>query len=109
MQSHGSSENIVKKPHTPAIRNILRSNPNGMTAKQICAAIPEISRVQVVQSALRKMPDVYIDRWVYESGSRGQYQAVFMAVIPPKDCPHPKDRYPEVCKTRWFDQRQTSI
>lgn len=50
------------------------------------------------------MPDAYIDRWVREPGSRGQFQAVYMVVVPPADCPHPKDRFPEVCKTRWVDR-----
>lgn len=95
----------MKKPHTPKIRELLRANPNGLTAKQICAAIDEISKPKVARSAMTKMPDVYVDRWILEPDSRGQYQAVYMAVIPPKDCPHPKDRYPEVCKTRWVDVR----
>lgn len=98
----------MKKPHTPKIRLLLRDKPNGLTAKQIHQEIPEISLVKTVKSALRKMPDVYIDRWIREPGSRGQYQAVYMAVIPPKDCPHPKDRFPEVCRTRWADRSQTA-
>lgn len=105
MQLHGSLGSSVKKPHTPKIREVLRANPNGLTAKQICQAIEDMSHPKVANSSLRKMPDVYIDRWVYEPGSRGQYQAVYMVVVPPQDCPHPKDRFPEVCKTRWMDIR----
>ncbi len=94
----------MKKPHTPKIRELLRAEPCGMTAKQIHAKLPEINRTQTIKSSLTKMPDVYIDRWVREPGSRGQNQAVYMAVVPPIDCPHPKDRFPEVCKTRWIDR-----
>jgi hypothetical protein len=94
----------MKKPHIPKIRELLRANHNGLTAKQICAAIDEISKPKVARSALTKMPDVYVDRWILEPESRGQYQAVYMAVIPPMDCPHPKDRFPEVCRTRWIDR-----
>ena len=94
----------MKKPHTPKIREILRSSPNGRTAKQIHKELPEINRTQTIKSSLKKMPDVYIDRWILEPGCRGQYQAVYMAVIPPMDCPHPKDRFPEVCRTRWVDR-----
>lgn len=94
----------MKKPHTPKIRELLRSEHYGMTAKQIHEKLPEIAKTKTIKSSLTKMPDVYIDRWAREPGSRGQYQAVYMAVIPPRDCPHPKDRFPEVCKTRWIDR-----
>lgn len=96
----------MKKPHTPAIRAVLRDNPNGKTAKQIHAELPHIYHIKTIKSSLRKMPDAYIDRWVREPGSRGQYQAVYMVVVPPQDCPHPKDRFKEVCKSRWVDVRQ---
>lgn len=93
------------KSHTPKIREILRNEPYGLTAKQIVEKMKVVT-VKTVKSSLTKMPDVYIDRWVRMQGSRGQYQAVYMAVVPPKDCPHPKDRFPEVCKTRWVDRAQ---
>lgn len=105
MQSIGSLGKIVKKPHTPAIRNLLRQHPNGLTAKQIHKQLPQISKTETIKSSLTKMPDAYIDRWVREQGSRGQYQAVYMVVIPPEDCPHPKDRFPVTPKTRWMDLR----
>jgi hypothetical protein len=104
MQFNGSSGSSVKKPHIPAIRAILRDYPNGRTAKQIHAMLPYIYNIKTIKSGLRKMPDAYIDRWILEPGSRGQYQAIYMVVVPPLDCPHPKDRFPEVCKTRWVDR-----
>lgn len=108
MQLHGSLGSSVKKPHTPKIREVLRANPNGLTAKQILKLIPEISKTGVIKGSIKKMPDAYIDRWMIERGSRGQYQAVYMVVVPPQDCPHPKDRFPEVCRTRWVDRSQTA-
>lgn len=70
------------------IRTLLRSRPSGMTP----AEIAEITGVHVsnVRTALRAMPDVYVDRW--RIGKRGQFEKVWVAVPVPEDCPHPKDR-----------------
>ena len=104
MQLFGSLRKEMKKPHTPKIREILRTHAEGLTSKQIHVQMPEVKKSETIKSSLRKMPDVYIDRWVLEKGNRGQYQAVYMAVIPPQDCPHPKERYAVICKTRWVDR-----
>jgi hypothetical protein len=42
-----------------------------------------------IRNALDKMPDVYIDRWVYRNGC---YAAVWSAVEVPEDCPHPEGK-----------------
>lgn len=83
----------MKKPHIPAIRALLRDHPEGLTAKEILTLLPHISKTTVVKSSLSKMPDAYIDRWVLKAGNRGQHEAVWMVVIPPPNCPHPKDRF----------------
>tara|TARA_R110000822_G_scaffold143914_1_gene282317 strand:- start:533 stop:775 length:243 start_codon:yes stop_codon:yes gene_type:complete len=69
----------------PEIRALLRANDDGMTIAQINAAL-DISQNSVRQ-ALEAMPDVYIDR--YLEPVRGQYPAVWCAVVPPPNCPHP--------------------
>lgn len=83
----------MKKPHIPAIRELLRVSPDGLTPKMIHEALPSISKVTIVKSALRKMPDAYIDRWVLMPGTRGQHEGIWCVVIPPPHCPHPKDRF----------------
>lgn len=70
------------------IRTILRSRPNGMTPNEIAEATG--LHVANVRTAVKAMPDVYIDRW--RMGKRGQFEKVLMAVQVPEDCPHPKDR-----------------
>jgi hypothetical protein len=70
------------------IRTLLRSRPHGMTPNEIA----EVTGIHVanVRTALRAMPDVYVDRW--RMGKRGQFEKVWAAVYVPDDCPHPKDR-----------------
>ena len=70
------------------IRSTLRQHPDGLTPLKLA----EITGMHVsnVRTALRAMPDVYVDRWI--PGKRGQYEKVWVAVPVPDDCPHPKDR-----------------
>lgn len=84
------------------IRAILRARPNGMTPIEI-AEVASMHPANV-RTALRAMPDVYVDRW--RTGKRGQYEKVWMAVHVPEDCPHPKDRvkwgvHKQKPKTQW--------
>lgn len=69
----------------PEIRALLRAHDDGMTVVQISTALG-IKPVNARQ-ALGDMPDVYIDR--YLAPVRGQYPAVWCAVVPPPNCPHP--------------------
>lgn len=87
----------MKKPHHPNIRALLRANPDGLTARQIRDALA-IPKVATVRGALETMPDVYVDRWT--DPVRGQWQAVWCAVVPPSNCPYPTDRF-EAPKTVW--------
>lgn len=91
----------MKKPHIPDIRAVLRAHPEGLTAKEIHRKLPHIKKVTTVKSSLGKMPDVYIDRW--KDPVRGQWQAVWVAVIPPYNCPYPTDRYDKP-KTTWIGE-----
>ena len=70
------------------VRKILRETPEGLTANQIAEALG--MHVSNARTALRAMPDVYVDRWKY--GKRGQYEKVWVAVHVPADCPHPRDK-----------------
>lgn len=71
----------------PAIRNVLKNNPDGLTAKQI-HSMTNINRDSITK-ALRVMPDVYVDRWL---GSRQgvREEAVWCVVEVPEDCPKPE-------------------
>jgi len=84
------------------IRALLRSRPSGLTPNEISGIIG--LHVANVRTALRAMPDVYVDRW--RLGKRGQFEKVWVAVPVPDDCPHPRDRtkwgvYYRKPKTQW--------
>lgn len=68
------------------LRNILRSNQDGMTIASMC--IMSGSDKWSVRDALQMMPDAYIDRWTKEK-TRGRYAAVWCVVVPPENCPKP--------------------
>lgn len=70
------------------VRELLRQNPAGLSPLKI-AEITGIHPANV-RTALRSMPDVYVDRWA--PAKRGQYEKIYVAVHVPEDCPHPKDR-----------------
>ena len=95
----------MKKPHLPDIRAVLRQHREGLTIKEIHAKLPHIARSVTVKSALRKMPDAYIDRWVLNDGARGQYESVWCVVATPPHCPYPTDRFQSVGapRTRWVE------
>jgi hypothetical protein len=85
--------------HTAAIRAMLRSYPDGLRAGDIHAAMPGITRATTIMRVLHRMPDAYIDRWVL--GQRGQFEAVWCAVVTPKNCPHPTGRFVYQPRTQW--------
>jgi hypothetical protein len=69
-----------------SVRVTLRGIPDGITLEDLSELLGR-SKYNV-RKALKNMPDVYIDRW--EAAPRGQYKAVWCAVIPPTDCPRPE-------------------
>jgi hypothetical protein len=91
----------MKKPHLPAIRDILREHASGMTAHEIHALMPHINRATTIKSSLRRMPDAYVDRWTLNDGARGQYEAVWCVVVPPENCPYPTGRFVYQPRTQW--------
>lgn len=70
------------------VRSLLRQYPEGLTPLKIA----EITGMHPanVRTALRAMPDVYVDRWI--PGKRGQFEKVWCAVYVPENCPHPRDK-----------------
>lgn len=77
----------MSRSRHPDIRALLHQHADGLTPNDInqFTGIPPDS----VRQALANMPDVYIDRW--EGPVRGQYAAVWCAVVPPPNCPHPNE------------------
>lgn len=66
-------------------RELLRQNPDGLTARQIDDAF-DYGNLPHVYRILKSMPDAYIDRWL-QKGKR--YTAVWCVVVPPENCPRP--------------------
>lgn len=73
----------------PSIRALLRSNEDGLTVTQIARFVN--ADEDPIRLALKAMPDTYIDRWTKGRDVRGQWEAVWCAVVPPDDCPKPSD------------------
>ena len=74
----------------PAIRALLREHEDGMSINEIAFTLKLMPNS--VMGALKMMPDVYIDRWQTTRTSRIPF-AVWIAVVPPPDCPKPKPAY----------------
>ena len=92
----------MNKSRQPYVRELLRAHPEGLTIRQLQQRMNKI-KPSSVHSCLRKMPDAYIDRWVLEVGSRGQFHAVWCVAIPPADCPYPTERPNRApAKTKWL-------
>lgn len=70
-----------------AIRRVLRENPDGLTVAEIADAIGK--RPETVSRSVRRMPDVYIDRWLVDTTRTGPSTKVLVAVPVPEDCPRP--------------------
>lgn len=78
----------MKPVRQQRVRALLRSNPQGMTPLEIAEETG--MHPANVRTALRAMPDCYVDRW--RPAKRGQYEKVWVAVHVPEDCPHPRDK-----------------
>lgn len=78
----------MKPVRQERVRKLLRDNPVGMTPLEIAEETG--MHPANVRTALRAMPDCYVDRW--RPGKRGQFEKVWVAVPVPEDCPHPRDK-----------------
>ena len=96
----------MKKPHHPAIRELLRQHPDGLTLQQITSELG-ISHVKTTNRCVMAMPDVYIDRWTKTRNSRGQYLAIYCVWTPPPNCPYPTDRFEG--ETRWANSTNITL
>lgn len=76
-------------PLTTKLRALLRASEDGMTLLELTEATGH--RGSVVYEMLQGMPDTYIDRWAKNTGRGRPYSAVWGIVVPPPNCPHPKD------------------
>jgi hypothetical protein len=74
----------------PAIRALLRQHEDGLSINNIASMLD--IEPNSVMGALKMMPDVYIDRWQTSRTSRIPF-AVWIAVVPPPNCPKPKPEY----------------
>jgi hypothetical protein len=50
----------VKKPHHPAIRELLRQHLDGMTTAQIMQALPQISNEKTLRKCLEALSLIHI-------------------------------------------------
>lgn len=75
------------KARHPVIREMLRSQPDGVLISDIAKHFG--ADLKTIRTALRNMPDTYIDRWVKRNGT---YAAVWCAVEVPEDCPRPEGK-----------------
>jgi orotate phosphoribosyltransferase-like protein len=71
------------------IRKYLRLEEDGATAGEIANEFH--LKKNTVYSSLRRMPDVYIDRWT-EAGQQQPHEAIWCIVTPPENCPKPEPR-----------------
>jgi len=87
----------MKPTRQQAIRECLRKHAQGLTRHELSEMLG--IHIANVKTAIRGMPDVYVDRWSH--GKRNAFQKVYCAVYVPEDCPHPKDRVYPIPKTEW--------
>lgn len=73
-----------------ALREALRAHPEGLTIPTLMNFVPRVDD-RVIYHDLTVMPDTYIDRWIRSPRQGGKYLAVWCAVVPPPNCPHPED------------------
>ena len=78
----------MKPVRQKRIRDLLHKYPDGLTITQMQNMTGMLR--SNVRTAVKAMPDVYVDRWA--PGNRGQLEKVWCAVVVPEDCPHPKDK-----------------
>jgi hypothetical protein len=69
---------------------LLRKYDDGLSINDIAKLLG--FETNTVRKALNKMPDVYIDRWQTSRTSRIPF-SVWIAVVPPPNCPKPKPEY----------------
>ena len=76
------------------LRGLLREFTDGPSEGATVAELAVLMGrgVEVTRAALKRMPDTYIDRYVYLNGCRPS--AVWACVTPPPNCPPPPKKNP---------------
>ena len=77
----------------PRVRQLLREHSDGLTMPEIMQMTSASDKG--LRTALKNMPDTYIDRWI-KSGKNGSYFPVWCVVVPPADCPKPRQERPYI-------------
>ena len=77
----------MHKSNHHAIRMLLQQYHDGLTVSEITERTEKERRA--IDKALLDMPDAYIDRW---TTNRKQWAAVWCVVVPPQNCPKPKEK-----------------
>ena len=78
----------MHKSNHHAVRMLLQKYYDGLTVTEIAERIEK--KKDAVRRALLNMPDAYVDRW---TSCRKQWAAVWCVVVPPENCPKPKDTH----------------
>jgi hypothetical protein len=76
----------MRKSNHHGIRMLLQQYHDGLTVTDIAERM-EKSR-GAINRALPEMPDAYIDRW---TSNKSQWAAVWCVIVPPENCPKPKE------------------
>lgn len=97
----------MRKSNHHNIRMLLQKYPDGMTATEIAERLDK--HRSHIRRALLEMPDAYIDRW---TSCKSHWAAVWCVIVPPENCPKPKERPLERAKRptqlRSMEQRELS-
>ena len=97
----------MRKSNHQNIRILLQKYPDGLTSTEI-GELTEKNR-DAIKRALMGMPDAYIDRW---TSRKGHWAPVWCVIVPPENCPKPKERPLERAKRhtqlRSMEQRELS-
>jgi len=78
------------KSNHHAVRMLLQKYPDGLPVSEIAERLEKPP--EPVRRALITMPDAYIDRWISGREHRKQWAAVWCVVVPPENCPKPKEK-----------------
>lgn len=81
----------TRKFNAVRVREYLKANPDGARIGEMEAALG-VTKGGLTQ-VIKRMPDVYIDRWVKGAGGHsGGWLAIWCLADIPEHCPHPTGR-----------------
>lgn len=80
----------MHKSNHHAVRMALQKYHDGLTVSEIAERLEKDANH--IRRALLGMSDAYIDRWISGREHRKQWAAVWCVVVPPQNCPKPKEK-----------------